>query len=78
MKLENVADELVEAMREAAAIAQGEAEPAVVHKFPLPLDVDVRAVRAARSLRGGSRLIRARCRTGNRDGGVRIVRHERI
>ena len=50
MKRTNVADELVEAMREAAAIAQGEAEPAAVHKFPLPLDVDVRAVRAATGL----------------------------
>jgi putative transcriptional regulator len=50
MKRKNVAGELVEAMREAAAIAQGEAEPAAVHDFPLPLDVDVRAVRAATGL----------------------------
>jgi putative transcriptional regulator len=50
MKRKNVADELVEAMREAAAIAQGEAEPAAVHQFPLPLDVDVRAVRAGTGL----------------------------
>src|ERR1035437_4573124 len=50
MKRKNVADELVVAMREAAAIAQGEAEPAAVHQFPLPLEVDVRAVRAATGL----------------------------
>jgi len=50
MKRNNVADELVESMREAAAIAKGEAEPAATHQFPLPLDVDVRAVRAATGL----------------------------
>ncbi|HUV68320.1 MAG TPA: hypothetical protein VMW15_01575 [Terracidiphilus sp.] len=50
MKRKNVAGELVEAMREAAAIAQGDAEPAAVHTFPLALDVDVRAVRAATGL----------------------------
>jgi len=50
MKRKNVAGELVEAMREATAIAQGEAEPAAVHHFPLPLDVDVRAVRAGTGL----------------------------
>jgi putative transcriptional regulator len=50
MKRKNIANELVEAMREAAAIAQGEAQPAAVHQFPLPLDVDVRAVRAATGL----------------------------
>jgi putative transcriptional regulator len=50
MKQTNVADELVEAMRDVAAIAQGEAEPAAVHTFPLRLDVDVRAVRAATGL----------------------------
>jgi len=50
MKRKNVADELVEAMREAAAIAQGEAEPAAVHQFALPLDVDVWAVRAGTGL----------------------------
>jgi putative transcriptional regulator len=48
MKRRNVADELVAAMREAAAIAKGEAKPAA--QFPLPLDVDVRAVRAATGL----------------------------
>jgi putative transcriptional regulator len=50
MKRKNVADELVESMREAAAIALGEVQPAAVHHFPLPLDVDVRAVRAATGL----------------------------
>jgi putative transcriptional regulator len=50
MKRKNVADELVAAMREAAAIAKGDAEPAAVHQFPLPLEVDVRAVRAATGL----------------------------
>ncbi len=50
MKRKNVADELVAAMREAAAIAKGETEPAAVHQFPLPLEVDVRAVRAATGL----------------------------
>ncbi|HWE83894.1 MAG TPA: hypothetical protein VG267_03050 [Terracidiphilus sp.] len=50
MKRKNVADELVAAMREAAAIAQGEAEPAAVHHYPLPPEIDVRAVRAATGL----------------------------
>jgi hypothetical protein len=44
MKRKNVSSELVEAMREAAAIAQGEAAPAATHHFPLPLDIDIRAV----------------------------------
>jgi putative transcriptional regulator len=50
MKRISVADELVEAMREAVAIAQGEVEPAATHRFPMPLDVDVRAVRAGTGL----------------------------
>jgi putative transcriptional regulator len=50
MKRKNVADELVEAMREAASIAEGKSRPAGVHALPLPLDVDVRAVRAATGL----------------------------
>ena len=50
MKRKNVADELVEAMREAAEIAEGNVKPAAVHQFPLPLDVDVRAVRAETGL----------------------------
>ena len=51
MKRKNVSEELVEAMREAAAIAQSEAAPAATHRFTLSLDVDVRAVRAATGLR---------------------------
>jgi putative transcriptional regulator len=50
MKRKNVANELVAAIREAAAIAKGEAKPAAVHQFPLPLEVDVRAVQAATGL----------------------------
>jgi putative transcriptional regulator len=50
MKRKNVANELVEAMREAAEIAEGKVQPAAVHHFPLPLDVDVCAVRAATGL----------------------------
>jgi putative transcriptional regulator len=50
MMRKNVAGELVEAMREAAAIAQGKAKPVAVREFPLPLDVDVRAVRAETGL----------------------------
>jgi len=50
MKRNNLAVELVESMREAAAIAQGEAPPAAEHHFALPLDVDVRAIRAATGL----------------------------
>jgi putative transcriptional regulator len=50
MNRKNVSSELVEAMREAAAIAQGESAPAATHHFPLPLDVDVRAVRTATGL----------------------------
>jgi putative transcriptional regulator len=50
MNRKSIAEELVEAMREAAAIAQGEAEPAAVREYLLPLDVDVRAVRAGTGL----------------------------
>jgi len=51
MKRKNVADELMESMREVLAITKGEREPAAVHHFVLhPLDVDVRAVRAATGL----------------------------
>jgi putative transcriptional regulator len=50
MKRKNVAEEPLEAMREAAEIAEGKAQPAAVHHFSLPLDVDVRAVRAATGL----------------------------
>lgn len=51
MKRKNVADELMESMREAVAIARGELKPAREHRFVLhALDVDVRAVRAATGL----------------------------
>jgi len=50
MKRKNVANELVAAMREAAAIAKGDAKPAAVHSYPFPLEVDVRSVRAATGL----------------------------
>jgi putative transcriptional regulator len=50
MKPKNVAGELVEAMRDAASIATGKSAPAAVHEFHLPLEVDVRAVRAATGL----------------------------
>jgi hypothetical protein len=49
MKRKNVATELAAAMREAAAIAKGQAKPGAVHQIPLPLGVNVRAVRAARA-----------------------------
>lgn len=50
MKKIDVANDLVEAMREAASIASGELEPAKVHTIPLPIEVDVRAVRAGTGL----------------------------
>jgi putative transcriptional regulator len=50
MRRKNVANELVEAMHEAARIAEGVAEPAKVHRILSPLDVDVRSVRAATGL----------------------------
>jgi putative transcriptional regulator len=50
MKRKNVAAELVEAMREAAEIAEGKKAPATVRSFPQPPEVDVRAVRAATGL----------------------------
>jgi putative transcriptional regulator len=49
MKRKNGGDKLVAAIRKAAAIARGEAEPAV-DQVRLPLEVDVRAVRAATGL----------------------------
>ena len=42
----NVADELIEAMGEALAIAKGEAQPAAIHRIEVLPDVDVRAIRA--------------------------------
>lgn len=51
MKRKNVADELIESMREAAAIAKGERKAAAEHRFALlPLDVDVRAIRVSTGL----------------------------
>jgi hypothetical protein len=44
MKRNNVASELVDAMREAAEIAEGTAQPAAVHQFPMPLDLSGRVV----------------------------------
>lgn len=46
----DVTEEILEAMREAVEIAEGHAKPAAVHHFPLPLNVDVRAVRAETGL----------------------------
>jgi putative transcriptional regulator len=46
----NLADELIESMREASEIAHGHIAPAATHQIPLPLVVDVRAVRAATGL----------------------------
>lgn len=41
----NVADELLDAMSEALAIAKGEAQPAAIHHVKVLPDVDVRAIR---------------------------------
>lgn len=50
MTRKNIANELVESIREAAAIARGKSKSATVHRIQLPDDVDVRAVRAATGL----------------------------
>lgn len=50
MKRKNIANELIESLREAAEIAEGRRSPAAVHHIPLVGDVDVRAVRAATGL----------------------------
>jgi putative transcriptional regulator len=50
MKRKDVTEEVLEAMREAAEIAEGNVKPAAVHHFPLVVEVDVRAVRAATGL----------------------------
>lgn len=50
MKRTNVANELVESMREAAAIAKGRRKAAAIHTFRLPPEVDVRALRASLGL----------------------------
>ena len=46
----NVADELVAAMQEAAAIAREEVQPARVRHYPILLEIDVRSVRAETGL----------------------------
>jgi putative transcriptional regulator len=51
MKRKNIANELVEAMREVAAISEGKVAPAAVHHIPvLPDEVDVRAIRLGMGL----------------------------
>jgi putative transcriptional regulator len=50
VKRKDVTEELLEAMREAAEIAEGTVQPTAVHHFPLPLEVDVRAVRSGTGL----------------------------
>lgn len=50
MRRTNVADELMDSMREATAIATGKARPARERTFPVPPIVDIRAVRAATGL----------------------------
>jgi putative transcriptional regulator len=50
MKRKNVADEFVEAMREAAAISAGRVKPARVRQYPIASDLDVSSVRAATGL----------------------------
>ena len=50
MKRDNIASELVESMREAVMISAGKTAAAETRTFPMPLDVDVRAVRAATGL----------------------------
>lgn len=50
MKRRNVANELVESMREAVKVAQGTAKPAKAHNFLRLDEIDVRAVREATGL----------------------------
>jgi putative transcriptional regulator len=50
MKRKNIADELIESMREAVSIAKGDAQPARVNRFPLAPDIDVRAIRLGMGL----------------------------
>jgi putative transcriptional regulator len=50
MKRKNVADEFVEAMREAAEISAGRAKPARIRQYPIASDLDVSLVRAATGL----------------------------
>lgn len=50
MKRKNVASELIEAMREAAAIAEGKAKPARVTSFKPSLALEIRKIRLATGL----------------------------
>jgi putative transcriptional regulator len=50
MKRKDITEEILESMREAVEIAEGTVKPAAVHHFALPLNVDVRAVRAETGL----------------------------
>lgn len=50
MKRKNVASELVDAMREAAAIAEGEVKPARVTTFKPSIALEIRKIRAATGL----------------------------
>ena len=50
MKRKNVAGEFVEAMREAAAIAQGRIKPARVTKFKPSIALEIRQIRLATGL----------------------------
>lgn len=50
MKRKNVAGELIDAMREAAAIAQGKVKPARVTTFKPSIALEIRKIRAATGL----------------------------
>jgi putative transcriptional regulator len=50
MKSKNVASEFIEAMREAAAIAEGKIKPARVTKFKPSVALDIRMIRLATGL----------------------------
>ena len=50
MKRKNVADEFVEAMREAAAIAEGRVKPARVTTFKPSIALEIRKIRLATGL----------------------------
>ncbi|MGH9589788.1 MAG: helix-turn-helix domain-containing protein [Terracidiphilus sp.] len=50
MKRKNVAGELVEAMREAAAIAEGKVKPASVTTFKPSIALEIRKIRLATGL----------------------------
>jgi len=50
MKRKNVAEELIEAMREAAAIAEGKVKPARITTFKPSLGLEIRQIRLATGL----------------------------